>query len=55
MAIIFLPDGYSAHLNAIDGMKMMNGEDVVGDIPALSLIVGFLAAFVWVAGLQVDD
>ena len=30
----------------LDGMKMMNGEDVVGDIPALSLIVGFLAAFV---------
>ena len=30
----------------LDGMKMMKGEDVVGDIPALSLIVGFLAAFV---------
>lgn len=30
----------------LDGMKMMKGEDVVGDIPAFSLIVGFLAAFV---------
>jgi undecaprenyl-diphosphatase len=27
----------------LDGMKMMKGEDVVGDIPALSLIVGFIA------------
>ena len=30
----------------LDGMKMMKGEDVVGDIPALSLIVGFMAAFI---------
>lgn len=30
----------------LDGMKMVKGEEVVGDIPALSLIVGFLAAFV---------
>lgn len=30
----------------LDGLKMMKGEDVVGDIPALSLAVGFLAAFV---------
>ena len=30
----------------LDSVKMMKGEDVVGDIPALSLIVGFLAAFV---------
>lgn len=30
----------------LDGMKMMKGEDVVGDIPTLSLIVGFIAAFV---------
>lgn len=30
----------------LDGMKMMKGEAVVGDIPALSLVVGFLAAFV---------
>lgn len=30
----------------LDGMKMMKGEAVVGDIPALSLIVGFIAAFV---------
>ena len=45
---IFFPDGYSAYLGEalLDGMKMMKGEDVVGDIPALSLIVGFLAAFV---------
>ena len=27
-------------------MKMMKGVDVVGDIPALSLIVGFMAAFI---------
>ena len=30
----------------LDGMKMMKGEAVTGDIPALSLIVGFIAAFV---------
>ena len=30
----------------MDGMKMMKGEAVAGDIPALSLIVGFIAAFV---------
>ena len=30
----------------LDSVKMMKGEDVVGGIPALSLIVGFLAAFV---------
>lgn len=30
----------------LDGVKMMQGEAVAGDIPALSLVVGFLAAFV---------
>lgn len=30
----------------LDGMKMMKGEAVAGDIPTLSLLVGFLAAFV---------
>ena len=30
----------------LDGMKMMKGEAVAGDIHALSLIVGFIAAFV---------
>ena len=30
----------------LDGMKMIKGEDVAGDIPTLSLIVGFLAAFI---------
>ena len=30
----------------LDGMKMMKGEAVAGDMPALSLIVGFIAAFV---------
>ena len=30
----------------LDGMKMLKGEAVAGDIPALSLMVGFLAAFV---------
>ena len=30
----------------LDGMKMVKGEAVAGDIPALSLIVGFIAAFV---------
>lgn len=29
----------------LDGMKMMKGEAVAGDIPTLSLVVGFLAAF----------
>lgn len=30
----------------LDGMKMMKGEAIAGDIPTLSLVVGFLAAFV---------
>lgn len=30
----------------LDGVKMMKGESVMGDIPAISLIVGFIAAFV---------
>lgn len=30
----------------LDGMRMMKGEAVAGDIPTLSLVVGFLAAFV---------
>ena len=30
----------------LDVMKMVKGEDVAGDIPALSLAVGFMAAFV---------
>ena len=30
----------------LDALKMMKGEDIAGDIPARSLIVGFLAAFV---------
>lgn len=30
----------------LDGMKMMKGEAVAGDIPTLSLVIGFLAAFV---------
>ena len=30
----------------LDGMKMMKGEAIAGDIPTLSLLVGFLAAFV---------
>ncbi len=30
----------------LDALKMMKGEDIAGDIPAISLIVGFLAAFV---------
>lgn len=29
----------------LDGMKMMKAEAVTGDIPALSLIVGFIACF----------
>lgn len=30
----------------LDGMKLMKGEAIAGDIPTLSLVVGFLAAFV---------
>lgn len=30
----------------LDALKMMKGEDIAGDIPSISLIVGFLAAFV---------
>ena len=30
----------------LDGMKLMKGEAIAGDIPALSLLIGFLAAFV---------
>lgn len=30
----------------LDALKMMKGEDIAGNIPAISLIVGFLAAFV---------
>ncbi|MDO4164402.1 MAG: undecaprenyl-diphosphate phosphatase [Bacteroides sp.] len=30
----------------LDGMKMMKGEAIAGDIPTLSLVVGFLAAFI---------
>lgn len=30
----------------LDALKMMKGEDIAGDIPAISLIIGFLAAFV---------
>ena len=30
----------------LDAMKMIKGEAIAGDIPALSLIVGFIAAFV---------
>lgn len=30
----------------LDSMKLMKGEAIAGDIPALSLVVGFLAAFV---------
>lgn len=30
----------------LDALKMMKGEDIAGDIPAISLIVGFLAAFI---------
>lgn len=30
----------------LDGMKLMKGEAIAGDMPALSLIVGFVAAFV---------
>lgn len=30
----------------LDTVKMIKGEDIAGDIPSLSLIIGFLAAFV---------
>lgn len=30
----------------LDAMKVMKGENIAGDIPTLSLVVGFLAAFV---------
>lgn len=30
----------------LDALKMMKGEDIAGDIPAISLLVGFIAAFV---------
>lgn len=30
----------------LDVMKMMKGENIAGDIPTLSLVVGFVAAFV---------
>lgn len=30
----------------LDALKMMKGENVAGDIPVLSLVVGFVAAFV---------
>ena len=30
----------------LDTIKIMNGENVIGDIPISSLIIGFLAAFV---------
>lgn len=30
----------------LDGIKLIKGENVAGDIPAISLIVGFLAAFI---------
>lgn len=30
----------------LDGIKLIKGEDVAGDIPTLSLMVGFLAAFI---------
>ena len=30
----------------LDVMKMMKGESVTGSIPAMSLIIGFVAAFV---------
>ncbi len=30
----------------LDGMKLMKGEAIAGDIPLLSLLVGFLAAFI---------
>lgn len=30
----------------LDSVKLMNGESIAGDIPAASLVIGFLAAFV---------
>ncbi len=30
----------------LDGMKLMKGEAIAGDIPTLSLVIGFVAAFV---------
>lgn len=30
----------------LDGMKLMKGEAIAGDIPMLSLVIGFVAAFV---------
>lgn len=30
----------------LDGMKLIKGENIAGDIPSLSLIIGFIAAFV---------
>ena len=30
----------------LDVVKMVKGEDIAGDIPMVSLVVGFLAAFV---------
>lgn len=30
----------------LDSVKLMNGENIAGDIPAASLVIGFLAAFV---------
>ncbi len=30
----------------LDGMKLLKGEELAGGIPALSLVIGFLAAFV---------
>ena len=39
----------------LDVMKMVKGEDVAGSIPALSLAVGFVAAFVSVAWPVMDD
>ena len=35
-----------AHEALLDGMKLMKGEAIAGDIPTLSLIIGFVAAFV---------
>jgi len=30
----------------LDGMKLMKGEDIAGSISTLSLLIGFIAAFV---------
>lgn len=30
----------------LDSVKMMKGEDIAGDIPGISLVIGFLAAFI---------